>query len=73
MEFYERVSGARMHAAYVRPGGVALVISNLMLFRPEKRVLILVIWQAILKIRAAKYNSTSTQNVESGVFWHLCR
>ncbi|PVU87175.1 hypothetical protein BB559_006164 [Furculomyces boomerangus] len=24
MEFYERVCGARMHAAYVRPGGVAL-------------------------------------------------
>ena len=24
MEFYERVSGARMHAAYIRPGGVAL-------------------------------------------------
>lgn len=23
MEFYERVSGSRMHAAYVRPGGVA--------------------------------------------------
>jgi NADH dehydrogenase (ubiquinone) Fe-S protein 2 len=23
MEFYERVSGARMHAAYVRPGGLA--------------------------------------------------
>ena len=23
MEFYERVSGARMHASYVRPGGVA--------------------------------------------------
>jgi len=23
MEFYERVSGARMHAAYFRPGGVA--------------------------------------------------
>jgi len=22
MEFYERVSGARMHANYVRPGGV---------------------------------------------------
>jgi NADH:ubiquinone oxidoreductase subunit D len=22
MEFYERVSGARMHAAYFRPGGV---------------------------------------------------
>jgi len=24
MEFYERVSGARLHAAYIRPGGVAL-------------------------------------------------
>ena len=23
MEFYERVSGARMHATYFRPGGVA--------------------------------------------------
>ena len=23
MEFYERVSGARMHASYIRPGGVA--------------------------------------------------
>jgi NADH dehydrogenase (ubiquinone) Fe-S protein 2 len=26
MEFYERVSGARMHAAYFRPGGVAVDI-----------------------------------------------
>ena len=25
MEFYERASGARMHAAYVRPGGVSQV------------------------------------------------
>ena len=25
MEFYERVSGARMHAAYVRPGGLARI------------------------------------------------
>lgn len=24
MEFYERVSGARMHAAYIRPGGIAI-------------------------------------------------
>ena len=23
MEFYERVSGARLHSAYIRPGGVA--------------------------------------------------
>lgn len=28
MEFYERVSGARMHAAYIRPGGVALVSTS---------------------------------------------
>lgn len=28
MEFYERVSGARLHAAYVRPGGVAIVRSH---------------------------------------------
>ena len=27
MEFYERVSGARMHAAFIRPGGVALDVS----------------------------------------------
>jgi NADH dehydrogenase (ubiquinone) Fe-S protein 2 len=26
MEFYERVSGARMHSAYIRPGGVSLDI-----------------------------------------------
>lgn len=28
MEFYERVSGARMHAAYIRPGGVAYDIPS---------------------------------------------
>jgi NADH dehydrogenase (ubiquinone) Fe-S protein 2 len=28
MEFYERVSGARMHAAYIRPGGVAIDLPN---------------------------------------------
>ena len=27
MEFYERVSGARMHASYFRPGGVSQDIS----------------------------------------------
>jgi NADH dehydrogenase (ubiquinone) Fe-S protein 2 len=31
MEFYERVSGARMHAAYVRPGGVSLDLPSGML------------------------------------------
>jgi NADH dehydrogenase (ubiquinone) Fe-S protein 2 len=28
MEFYERVSGARMHAAYFRPGGVSQDLPN---------------------------------------------
>jgi NADH:ubiquinone oxidoreductase subunit D len=28
MEFYERVSGARMHANYIRPGGVAQDLPN---------------------------------------------
>ena len=28
MEFYERVSGARLHAAYYRPGGVSRVSRN---------------------------------------------
>jgi NADH dehydrogenase (ubiquinone) Fe-S protein 2 len=28
MEFYEQVSGARMHAAYIRPGGVSFDIPN---------------------------------------------
>jgi len=32
MEFYERVSGARMHAAYIRPGGVAHNISTSLLY-----------------------------------------
>ena len=31
MEFYERVSGARMHAAYIRPGGVSFDIPLLFL------------------------------------------
>lgn len=33
MEFYERVSGARMHAAYVRPGGVSLVYDILFVIK----------------------------------------
>jgi len=32
MEFYERVSGARMHAAYFRPGGVAIDLPKGILF-----------------------------------------
>jgi len=32
MEFYERVSGARMHAGYIRPGGVAKNVSRSLFF-----------------------------------------
>lgn len=32
MEFYERVSGARFHASYIRPGGVAEDITSELLF-----------------------------------------
>lgn len=39
MEFYERVSGARMHAAYIRPGGVSLVKPALKK-RKEKRLMV---------------------------------
>lgn len=28
MEFYERVSGARMHSAYIRPGGILFDLAN---------------------------------------------
>jgi len=31
MEFYERVSGARLHANYIRPGGVAWDINNVLI------------------------------------------
>lgn len=36
MEFYERVSGARMHAAYIRPGGVSQVSSHKILNLTKK-------------------------------------
>jgi NADH:ubiquinone oxidoreductase subunit D len=31
MEFYERVSGARMHAAYIRPGGISKDIPKVLI------------------------------------------
>ena len=44
MEFYERASGARMHAAYVRPGGVHQVSSQI------HRWLLLLHYRAIFMI-----------------------
>jgi NADH-quinone oxidoreductase subunit D len=38
MEFYEQVSGSRMHSAYFRPGGVAQDLPNGMLERIEEFV-----------------------------------
>jgi NADH:ubiquinone oxidoreductase subunit D len=32
MEFYERVSGARMHAIYIRPGGVYKWFNKFMIY-----------------------------------------
>lgn len=39
MEFYERVSGARMHAAYIRPGGVSQVINCFFLIKKYRMFL----------------------------------
>lgn len=39
IEFYERVSGARMHAAYVRPGGVAQDLPEALLYDIHKFIL----------------------------------
>ena len=46
MEFYERVSGARMHAAYFRPGGVHFdlpigLLSDIFLFVNQFKVKLL--------------------------------
>ena len=45
MEFYERVSGARMHAAYIRPGGVSqdLPLGFVMMFMYFVNILLLVL------------------------------
>ena len=39
MEFYERVSGARLHSSYIRPGGVNLDISNNLILDLKKFIL----------------------------------
>jgi NADH dehydrogenase (ubiquinone) Fe-S protein 2 len=39
MEFYERVSGARLHAAYIRPCGVSKDISKGLLYDIHKFIL----------------------------------
>ena len=39
MEFYERVSGARLHSSYIRPGGVNLDISNNLILDLKKFII----------------------------------
>lgn len=47
-EFYERVSGARMHAAYVRPGGVHQVSQRLSASTlPAQAALLCDHWRAV--------------------------
>jgi NADH dehydrogenase (ubiquinone) Fe-S protein 2 len=54
-EFYERVSGGRMHAAYVRPGGVALDLPIGLLDDIHK-------WLSTYPSRLAEVDSLVSQN-----------
>jgi NADH dehydrogenase (ubiquinone) Fe-S protein 2 len=56
MEFYERVSGARMHAAYFRPGGVQsdipmCLISDLYIFIEQFHIKLLEIEEMLTENR----------------------
>ena len=59
MEFYERVSGARMHAAYFRPGGVqfdipAGLLSDIYLFKEQFKTRLLEIEEMLTENRIWK-------------------
>lgn len=55
MEFYERVSGARLHAAYVRPGGVAFDMPHGLLEDIHK-------WAAAFHHRVDEFEEVITGN-----------
>lgn len=55
MEFYERVSGGRMHAAYVRPGGVAFDLPHGLLDDIYK-------WATAFSSRVDEYEELLTDN-----------
>lgn len=55
MEFYERVSGARMHAAYVRPGGVAFDLPHGLLDDIFK-------WATAFSARVDEFEELLTEN-----------
>ena len=59
MEFYERVSGARMHAAYFRPGGVSTdipsgLISDIYIFKEQFKTRLLEIEEMLTENRIWK-------------------
>ena len=59
MEFYERVSGARMHAAYFRPGGVHSdlprgLLTDIFLFKEQFKIRILEIEELLTENRIWK-------------------
>ncbi|KAI8447264.1 nife hydrogenase-like protein [Phakopsora pachyrhizi] len=55
MEFYERVSGARLHAAYVRPGGVAFDL-------PHGLLDDIFIWATAFSNRVDEFEEVLTEN-----------
>jgi len=55
MEFYERVSGARMHAAYVRPGGVSMVSTQSSLRIIFHRYLFIGLYLYLCRIKIYRY------------------
>jgi NADH dehydrogenase (ubiquinone) Fe-S protein 2 len=55
MEFYERVSGARLHAAYVRPGGVAFDLPHGLLDDIFK-------WGTAFSARVDEFEEVLTEN-----------
>jgi NADH:ubiquinone oxidoreductase subunit D len=59
MEFYERVSGARMHAAYFRPGGVSLdlpagLLNDIFLFVDQFNIRLLEVEEMLTENRIWK-------------------
>ena len=59
MEFYERVSGARMHAAYFRPGGVHTdlprgLLADIFIFKEQFKIRILEIEELLTENRIWK-------------------
>ena len=59
MEFYERVSGARMHAAYFRPGGVSMdipagLLNDIFLFAEQFNIRLLEVEEMLTENRIWK-------------------